>query len=140
VEEEHLNHRFMGFKAAGEKLVIAYQQVFGLPYTIIRPSALYGPRCISQRVIQIFIENALRGLKLRIDGDGGEKLDFTYIDDLVDGICRVIERPPQPIIHLTNGNALHHEMATLSGVFSRGGDGICGPRRLDAVSRHHECG
>ena len=37
-------------KFAGEKLVIAYNQVFDLPYTIIRPSALYGERCISRRV------------------------------------------------------------------------------------------
>ena len=37
-------------KYSGEKMVIAYNQVFGLPYTIIRPSALYGERCISRRV------------------------------------------------------------------------------------------
>lgn len=110
VDEEHpLNPIgiYGALKLAGEKLVIAYQQVFGLPYTIIRPSALYGPRCISRRVIQIFIENALRGQKLRIDGDGSEKLDFTYIDDLVDGICRVIENPAShnQIFNLTNGSA-----------------------------------
>ena len=48
-------------KFGGEKLVIAYNQVFGLPYTIVRPSALYGERCVSRRVGQVFIENALRG-------------------------------------------------------------------------------
>jgi len=37
-------------KVAGEKMVIAYQQVFNLPYTIIRPSALYGQRCGSATV------------------------------------------------------------------------------------------
>ena len=51
-------------KVAGEKMVIAYQQVFNLPYTVIRPSALYGPRCVSRRVGQVFIENALNGLAL----------------------------------------------------------------------------
>ena len=64
-------------KVAGEKLVIAYNQVFKLPYTIIRPSALYGPRCVSRRVGQIFIESALEGTTLRVDGDGSERLDFT---------------------------------------------------------------
>ena len=54
----------------GEKLVIAYNQVFGLPYTILRPSALYGPRCVSRRVGQAFIESALVGDRLRVDGDG----------------------------------------------------------------------
>lgn len=94
-------------KVAGEKIVIAYQQVFGLPYTIIRPSALYGPRCVSRRVAQIFIENALGGLPLRIDGDGSERLDFTYIDDLVAGMMRTIEEPAarNEIFNLTYGSA-----------------------------------
>ena len=119
VDEDHpLNPIgiYGALKLAGEKLVIAYQQVFGLPYTIIRPSALYGLRCISRRVIQIFIENALRGGKLRIDGDGSEKLDFTYIDDLVDGTCRVIANPASrnQVFNLTNGSARSIlEMATI---------------------------
>lgn len=74
-------------KFGGEKLVIAYQQVFQMPYTIIRPSALYGERCISRRVGQVFIENALRRQDLVLKGDGKEKLDFTYIGDLVQGVC-----------------------------------------------------
>ena len=43
-------------KYGAEKLVIAYNQVFDLPYTIIRPSALYGERCVSRRVGQAFID------------------------------------------------------------------------------------
>ena len=80
-------------KLAGERMVIAYNQVFDLPYTIIRPSALYGPRCVSRRVGQVFIENALRGAKLRVDGAGDERLDFTFVEDLADGICLVVEKP-----------------------------------------------
>lgn len=80
-------------KLSGEKLVIAYNQVFDLPYTIIRPSALYGPRCVSRRVGQVFIENALDGAKLRVDGDGTDRLDFTYIEDLVEGLCLVMTEP-----------------------------------------------
>jgi nucleoside-diphosphate-sugar epimerase len=94
-------------KVAGEKMVIAYQQVFGLPYTIIRPSALYGPRCVSRRVGQIFIESAMKGGALKIDGDGSEKLDFTYIDDLTNGIERVIEHPKSrnQIFNMTYGKS-----------------------------------
>lgn len=79
-------------KYSGEKLVIAYNQVFDLPYTIIRPSALYGERCISRRVSQIFVENAIEGEEILINGDGNERLDFTYIKDLVQGIIKVISR------------------------------------------------
>lgn len=73
-------------KYAGEKLVIAHHQVFGMPYTIVRPSALYGERCVSRRVVQVFIEDALQGRRLTVHGDGSDRLDFTYIDDLVEGI------------------------------------------------------
>jgi len=110
VDEEHpLNPIgiYGALKVAGEKIVIAYNQVFGLPYTIVRPSALYGQRCVSRRVGQVFIENALRGVKLRVDGDGGERLDFTYIDDLVAGICLAIEKPAarNEIFNLTYGSS-----------------------------------
>jgi len=73
-------------KYGAEKLVIGYNQVFDLPFTIIRPSALYGERCVSRRVGQAFIENAIVGESLTVNGDGTEGLDFTYIDDLLQGI------------------------------------------------------
>jgi len=79
-------------KYGGEKLVIAYNQVFDLPYTIVRPSALYGERCVSRRVGQIFIENALTGKDINIAGDGSDRLDFTYIKDLVKGIELIISK------------------------------------------------
>lgn len=78
-------------KLGAEKLVIAYNQVFDMPYTIIRPSALYGPRCVSRRVSQAFIESAIVGDTLQVDGDGDEKIDFTYIDDVVNGVIRCLE-------------------------------------------------
>lgn len=94
-------------KVAGEKMVIAYQQVFNLPYTIIRPSALYGPRCVSRRVGQIFIESALKGNPLKVDGDGAERLDFTFIDDLIHGVIQTIRHPAakNQIFNLTYGKS-----------------------------------
>lgn len=78
-------------KYSGEKIVIAYNQVFDLPYTIVRPSALYGERCISRRVGQIFIENIIKGKEIILENDGSEKLDFTYIKDLSNGVQKIIE-------------------------------------------------
>lgn len=108
VDEEHpLNPIgiYGALKVAGEKIVIAYQQVFDLPYTIIRPSALYGLRCVSRRVGQVFIENALNGAKLHVNGDGREKLDFTYVEDLTEGICLSIRNRAahNQIFHMTYG-------------------------------------
>jgi nucleoside-diphosphate-sugar epimerase len=96
-----------GLKLAGEKMVIAYNQVFNMPYTIVRPSALYGERCISRRVGQAFIENALKGLEISVNGDGSDRLDFTYIKDLTQGIRRIIEndRARGEIFNLTYGES-----------------------------------
>lgn len=94
-------------KFSGEKLVVAYQQVFDLPYTVIRPSALYGPRCVSRRVVQVFTESALRGEKIVIQGDGSDKLDFTYIDDLTSGITDMVthDEAVNQVFNLTYGQA-----------------------------------
>ncbi len=94
-------------KYSGELLVKAYKQVFDLPYTIIRPSALYGERCVSRRVGQIFIENAIQGIDIDINGSGEDKLDFTYIEDLVEGICLCCEKESalNETFNLTFGNS-----------------------------------
>ena len=94
-------------KYSGELLVKAYNQIFDLPYTIIRPSALYGERCVSRRVGQIFIENAIQGLDININGDGKEKLDFTYIEDLISGIglCCEKESAKNQVFNLTFGHS-----------------------------------
>ena len=84
-------------KLSGEYLIKSYNQVFKIPYTIIRPSALYGERCISRRVGQIFIENSLTTKKILIKGSGEDKLDFTYIEDLVNGV----------VLCCTNTNAIN---------------------------------
>ena len=65
-------------KFSAEKIIKAYGQTFDLPYTIIRPSALYGERCISRRVGQIFIESALNRSKILINGDGEEIRFYIY--------------------------------------------------------------
>ncbi|MGL1862867.1 MAG: NAD(P)-dependent oxidoreductase [Pseudodesulfovibrio sp.] len=94
-------------KFGGEKLVIAYNQVFDMPYTIIRPSALYGDRCVSRRVGQIFIENALQGTEITIQGDGSDCLDFTCIHDMVDGLIKAVSNKGalNEVFNLTYGEA-----------------------------------
>lgn len=98
---------YAALKFSGEKIVKSYGQVFDLNYTIVRPSALYGERCISRRVGQIFIENALNKKEITVDGDGEEKLDFTYIKDLVDGVKKIIEskKSDKEIFNITYGSS-----------------------------------
>jgi nucleoside-diphosphate-sugar epimerase len=76
-------------KLAGEHIVRAYGETGGPEWTIVRPCALYGPRCVSGRVIQKFIEAARSGETLNVVPG---KVDFTYVDDLVAGVELVIEK------------------------------------------------
>jgi nucleoside-diphosphate-sugar epimerase len=59
-------------------------QYFDIPFTIIRPSAVYGPTDMNRRVSQIFLEKAMMGIKLNIQG-ADEALDFTYVKDAAHG-------------------------------------------------------
>ena len=96
-------------KYMAERLVRTYNQQHGIGSTIIRPSALYGERCKSRRVSQVFIENALTGKPLLLEGGGDGRLDFTYIVDLVQGMVRALALHGGPAtsqtFNLTFGNA-----------------------------------
>jgi nucleoside-diphosphate-sugar epimerase len=72
-------------KLAGEWLVKDYTRSCNLEHTIIRPSAVYGPLDVEDRVISKFILSALRGQTLKVNGVN-ETLDFTYVDDVANGI------------------------------------------------------
>lgn len=96
-------------KYMGERLLRTYCQQHELGISIIRPSALYGERCISRRVSQVFIENALTGKPLLLEGGGDGRLDFTYVKDLTHGIVRALALHPgsghSQTFNLTYGNA-----------------------------------
>jgi nucleoside-diphosphate-sugar epimerase len=72
-------------KLAGENLVKDYSRRNCFSHTIIRPSAVYGPCDLEDRVVSKFILSAMRGETLQVNGQS-ELLDFTYIDDTVNGI------------------------------------------------------
>ncbi len=73
-------------KLAGEIIVRGYVKRYGLDAKIVRPTAVYGPFDANQRVMYKFITNALAGKKVTVDGDGGFRLDFTFVDDTANGI------------------------------------------------------
>ena len=75
-------------KLAGEWLVRDYQRK-GIDHTIFRPSAVYGPLDVEDRVISKFLLNAMRGDSLKVNGIH-ETLDFTYVDDAAQGIVQAL--------------------------------------------------
>jgi nucleoside-diphosphate-sugar epimerase len=72
-------------KLTGEDIVKDYHRRGAFDYAIIRPSAVYGPLDVEDRVVAKFMLTAMRGGILNVNG-AGETLDFTYVDDAADGI------------------------------------------------------
>lgn len=78
-------------KLAGEWLVKDYARRTGMEYVIIRPSAVYGPLDVEDRVVAKFMLTAMRGGVLKVNG-ASETLDFTYVDDAADGVVAAATR------------------------------------------------
>jgi len=78
-------------KLAGEQLVKDYHRRGAFDYIIIRPSAVYGPLDVEDRVVAKFMLAAMRGETLKVNG-AEETLDFTYVEDAADGIVSAATR------------------------------------------------
>ena len=78
-------------KLAGEALVKDYARKTGMEYVIIRPSAVYGPLDVEDRVVAKFMLTAMRGGVLRVNG-ASETLDFTFVEDAADSIVAASTR------------------------------------------------
>ena len=94
VDEKHpLNPKevYGGSKLVAEKAVEAYTRSYGLKTTIIRPTNVYGPGDLYDRAVKLFIENALAGKPLSLQGGGLQRRDFTYVEDTVRGIMATLD-------------------------------------------------
>ncbi len=80
-------------KRAGELLCHAYHHAHGLPVTVLRFFTVYGPRQRPDLAIHKFARLMLSGKPIPFFGDGSMERDFTYIDDIVDGVARALENP-----------------------------------------------
>jgi UDP-glucose 4-epimerase len=75
-----------GMKLAGEILVRVFSRRYGIPYVIVRPSAVYGPTDNNRRVLQIFVESAIRGQPITAVNPDTTFLDFSYVEDVAQGM------------------------------------------------------
>ena len=87
-EENTLNPcgQYSIWKIAGEALVKEYNRTTGQDYVIIRPTAVYGPLDVSNRVIGTFFKRAMADETLYVNGKD-ETLDFSYVQDTATGIA-----------------------------------------------------
>ena len=105
-----------GTKYAGEVMTETYSRRYGIPYSIIRPSAVYGPYDVNRRVSQIFVENAFLGKPIILYGGGHQILDFTFVEDAAEGMIKVMfhEKAEGEVFNITYGRGYTlHELAEI---------------------------
>jgi len=79
-------------KRAGELLAYTHHHLYGTPITCLRFFTVYGPRQRPEMAIHSFVEKCLAGKPIPFFGDGSTRRDYTYIDDIVDGTLRALDR------------------------------------------------
>ena len=80
-------------KLAEEHLAIAYYQEKGLPTTIVRPFNIYGTGQVGEGALKTFVIRAIKNEPIEIHGDGTQIRAWCYIDDMIDGVLKVITHP-----------------------------------------------
>ena len=80
-------------KLAEEHMAIAYHKEFAMPTTVVRPFNIYGPGQVGEGALKIFVEKALKGEPLTINGTGTQIRAWCYVDDMVEGTLRCLTNP-----------------------------------------------
>ncbi len=83
-------------KRANELMAHSYSSLFALPTTGLRFFTVYGPWGRPDMALFLFARAILEGKPIQVFNYGHHKRDFTYIDDIVEGVVRVLDRVPQP--------------------------------------------
>ena len=83
-------------KRAGELMSASYAHLYGVPQSGLRFFTVYGPWGRPDMAYFSFTEKLLAGQSIPVFGAGQMARDFTYVDDVVDGVLGVLDRPPPP--------------------------------------------
>ncbi|MCL4703016.1 MAG: NAD-dependent epimerase [Burkholderiales bacterium] len=96
-EHQHTEHPltlYAASKKANEQMAHAYAHLFGLPCTGLRFFTVYGPWGRPDMALFLFTKAILAGEPIRVFNHGRHKRSFTYIDDIVEGVVRTLDRVP----------------------------------------------
>jgi dTDP-glucose 4,6-dehydratase len=95
-------------KRFAEALTMAYHRKHGVRSNVARIFNTYGPRMKLDdgRVVPAFLDQALRGEPMTVFGDGSQTRSFCYVDDLVDGLCRLMLSDERYPVNLGNPHEL----------------------------------
>ncbi len=93
---DHPVSLYAATKKANELMAHTYAHLYGLPSTGLRFFTVYGPWGRPDMALFLFTRAILAGEPIQVFNHGRMRRDFTYIDDIVEGIVRIMERPPEP--------------------------------------------
>lgn len=93
---DHPLSLYAASKKANELFAHTYSSLFGLPTTGLRFFTVYGPWGRPDMALFMFTKNILAGEPIAVYNHGHHRRDFTYVDDIVEGILRTLDRPATP--------------------------------------------
>ena len=93
---DHPVSLYAATKKANELMAHTYSHLFEVPTTGLRFFTVYGPWGRPDMALFLFTKAILSGEPIRIFNHGRMRRDFTYIDDIVEGVVRVLDRPAEP--------------------------------------------
>lgn len=93
---DHPISLYAASKKANELMAHTYSHLYGLPTTGLRFFTVYGPWGRPDMALFLFTKAILEGQPIDVFNDGKMKRDFTYVDDIVEGIVRVLDKTPEP--------------------------------------------
>lgn len=80
-------------KRMNELQAHVYSHIYGVKVSMLRFFTVYGPRQRPDMAIHMFTKKILEGAPLPMFGDGSTQRDYTYVDDIIDGVVRCVDRP-----------------------------------------------
>ena len=98
-EHDNIDHPislYAATKKANELMAHTYAHLYGLPTTGLRFFTVYGPWGRPDMALFKFTKNILEGRAIEVFNNGNMIRDFTYVDDIVEGVVRVMDRPAEP--------------------------------------------
>jgi UDP-glucuronate 4-epimerase len=93
---DHPVSMYAATKKANELMAHTYSHLFGLPTTGLRFFTVYGPWGRPDMALFLFTKAILEGRPIDVFNHGHMQRDFTYVDDIVEGVIRVLDRPAAP--------------------------------------------
>jgi UDP-glucuronate 4-epimerase len=93
---DHPLSLYAATKKANELMAHTYSNLFKLPTTGLRFFTVYGPWGRPDMALFLFTKNILEGLPIKVFNHGHHKRDFTYVDDIVEGVVRTLDKVAEP--------------------------------------------